>query len=261
MLILIKLLTWMASPTGFLVWGCALGVLIGLTRFKRLAKALVILAVIQLIVFALPITSERLLGELEARARALESNNKKAERLLSAQPYAAIVLLGGATAPARPPYRPYPDLGDAADRIWHAARLYKEGLAPKIIVSGGKSPGLEDRADIQTEAQSMALLLHDLGVPSSALILESESRTTRENARFTKSLVGNARVALVTSAFHMPRSIANFEKEGVKADAYPTDFHVAPQTRPLWARVLPTAGALDGSETALKEYLALQIKY
>lgn len=261
MLIVVKILTWMASPTGFLVWGCIFGVLLGLTRWRRTGKALVILAVVQLVVFASPMVSERLMGGLEEQARALESKNKKAERLLSADRYAAIVLLGGATAPAKPPHRPHPDLGDASDRIWHAARLYKEGLAPKIIVSGGRSPGLEKRTDLQTEAQSMALLLNDLGIPSTALVLEEEARSTRENARFTKTLVKTDRVALVTSAFHMARSVATFEKEGLKVDAYPTDFHVAPETTPTWARLLPAASALEGSETALKEYLALLINY
>lgn len=261
MLILIKILTWMASPTGFLVWGSTLGAILGITRWRRTSKVLVILAVSQLIVFASPMISERLMGGLEERARGLESKNKKAERLLSAERYAAIVLLGGATAPAQPPHRPHPDLGNAADRIWHAARLYREGLAPKIIVSGGRSPGLEKRKDIQTEAQSMAMLLTDLGIPATALILEEEARSTRENASFTKNLVKNNRVALVTSAFHMPRSVASFEKEGVNVDAYPTDFQIAPETKPLWARVLPTASALEESETALKEYLALLINY
>lgn len=261
MLIIVKILTWMASPTGFLVWGCAFGVLLQIGRWQRAGKAFVILAVCQLIVFASPMISERLMGGLEERARGLESKNKKAERLLSAERYAAIVLLGGATAPAKLPHRPHPDLGNAADRIWHAARLYKEGLAPKIIVSGGRSPGLEKRTDIQTEAQAMAMLLTDLGIPPSALILEEEARSTRENASLTKRLVKNDRVALVTSAFHMPRSVASFEKEGVNVDAYPTDFQIAPETRPLWARLLPTASTLEESETALKEYLAILINY
>lgn len=261
MLILVKILTWMASPTGLLAWGSALGILLRFTRWGRTGRLLITLAVAQAIVFASPMVSEHLIGGLEQRARELESKNKKAERLLSAERYAAIVLLGGATAPAKPPHRPHPDLGDAADRIWHAARLYKEGLAPKIIVSGGRSPGLESRADIQTEAQSMAMLLNDLGIPSAALILEEEARSTRENARFTKTLVGRDRVALVTSAFHMARSMANFEKENVTADAYPTDFHVAPETKPVWARLLPSGSALAESETALKEYLALLFNY
>ncbi len=261
MLILIKVLTWMASPTGFLVWGSLLGGLLLFTHWKKTARALIGLAILQLTVFASPIVSDHLMGELEARARALESDNKKAERLLSANRYAAIVLLGGATAPALPPYRPHPDLGDAADRIWHAARLYKEGLAPKIIVSGGRAPGLETRSEIQTEAQAMRLLLRDLGVPDTAMILEDQARTTQENARRTKALIGELPIALVTSGFHMPRAFKNYQREGIAAEAYPTDFQVAPGSRALWARLLPNSASLHQSETALKEYIAIAINY
>ena len=104
-------------------------------------------------------------------------------------------------------------------------------------------------------------LLLDLGVPNSAIVLEDEARTTRENAEKTKSLVNNQSVALVTSAFHMPRSLKTFEKAGLKVAAYPTDFRVAPQVSPLWDRLLPKAGNLEQSEMAIKEFIALIIGY
>lgn len=261
MLVIIKSLTWMASPIGVLVWGNLLGLLLMTTKWKKTARLLLVLATLQVVVFSLPIVASSLIGGLEDRARLLETSNSQAERILSGQKYAAIVLLGGATSPANPPKRPYPELGDAVDRIWHAARLYKQGLAPKIILSGGRIPGMEAHTTLQTEAQAMRLLLIDLGVPDSALLLEDASRTTRENAEKTKAIVGDQRVALVTSAFHMPRSIENFKKAGIQADAYPTDFQVIDGVEPLWARILPKAKSLMLSEMALKEYLALAIRY
>ena len=140
MLVLIKILTWFASPTGIFIAGNLLGVAL-LWKFRRIARVVIMLSGLQLAVFAMPLTAEHLLGELEEKARELERQNDKAQRLLSGEKYAAIVLLGGATSPASPPKRLHPDLGAAADRMWHAARLYKEGLAPIIIISGGRSPG------------------------------------------------------------------------------------------------------------------------
>jgi len=262
MLVLIKILTWMASPIGFMLWGGFLGlILLWSTRWKKSAKFLIGASIIQLAIFASPVVSNSLLGALEERARELEQNNQQAELILSGNKYAAIILLGGATAPANPPKRPYPDLGGAADRMWHAARLYRQGLAPKIIITGGRSPGLETRNDIQTEAQAMRLLLIDFGVPDSAMILEEGARNTRENASKTKALIGEQRVALVTSAFHMPRSIATFRKEGLLIDAFPTDFNVDPDVSALWDRILPTSKNLNASEVAIKEYIALLIGY
>lgn len=261
MLILIKILTWLASPMGILTGGSLLGAILIITRWKKLGYSLLTVSIIQLIAFSSPLVSEQLVGHLENQARSLQAKNQQAERILSGQRYAAIVLLGGATSPASPPNRPHPDLGDAADRIWHSARLYKQGIAPKIIISGGRSPGMELRSDVQTEAQAMRLLLIDLGVPEQALILEDASRTTRENAEKTKALIGDRRIALVTSAFHMPRSVKTFERAGLTVDAYPTDFRVAPEVSPLWERLLPKAGELEKSEMAIKEYIALMINY
>lgn len=262
MLIAIKILTWVASPLGILTLGglCALALFFS-RRLRWLSLTIISLSVIQLIAFSSPLVADALLDRLENQARALAEGSKRAEKILEQKSYAAIILLGGATTPASPPRRPDPDLGSAADRIWHAARLYQQGLAPKIIVSGGRSPGLESEAEILTEAQAMRLLLLDLGVPPSAIVLEEQSRTTRENAALTKKLIGNQPVALVTSAFHMPRSMKNSQKEGLAVDAFPTDFQVAPEVTPLWAKLLPTAGALQRSEMSIKEYIALLVNY
>jgi uncharacterized SAM-binding protein YcdF (DUF218 family) len=261
MLILIKFLTWMASPTGIFTWGLLLALVLALLKRRKSAATLAALAVLQLVTFASAFVSDGLLGGLENRARALESENERVARLLNAQTYAAIVVLGGATGPAYPPKRMHPDLNDASDRIWHGARLYHQGLAPRIIVSGGKGPGLEHRSDIGSEAEAMRQLLTDLGIPAKAIVLEASSRTTRENAEFIKTLAAQGRIALVTSAFHMPRSYATFKKAGVPLDAFPTDFRVVPETDPGWARWLPKAEYLLRSEMALKEYLALAIRY
>jgi uncharacterized SAM-binding protein YcdF (DUF218 family) len=261
MLIPIKILTWMASPLGILTWGGSLAVLLMLLRWKKTGVTLLALSVIQVVVFSLPVVSKQLLGSLEQQARELAAKNRQAERILSGQKYGAIILLGGATSPASPPERPHPDLGDAADRIWHAARLYRQGIAPKIIISGGRIPGMEANTGIQTEAQAMRLMLLDLGVPDKALVLEDAARTTRENAEKTKQFIGQQPAALVTSAFHMPRSMRNFLKTGMKVDAYPTDFRVSPAVEPLWIRLLPRADELRNSEAAIKEYIALAINY
>lgn len=261
MLILIKILTWTASPIGALIWGLVLAALAAKLRWRKTSMAMAIISVMQLLVFSTSIVSDALLGSLEDRARVLEAQSNRAAKLLNAERYGAIVILGGAMSPASPPRRVYPDLSDAADRVWHAARLYRHGIATRIIASGGKSTGLEHRGDIASEATSMRQLLMDLGIPAKAIILEETSRTTHENATFTKKLVGNQRVALVTSAFHMPRAHAIFEKAGIPADAFPTDFRVSPETDAGWARWLPKAEYLQRSETALKEYLALAIRY
>ena len=169
----------------------------------------------------------------------------------------AIVLLGGALAGARPPRRPTFNLGPAAGRVWHAAALFRAGKARWIIVAGGNQPGFEDE---QVEANAIAEMLQALAVPRSAILLETGSRTTWENAVQTRSILDQLRVhrvLLVTSGTHMPRAIQTFTKAWAKNNVAlipaPTDIGVA-GTRSLsvedW---FPNAGALLNVTRGLKE--------
>lgn len=261
MLILIKLLTWMASPMGALIWGLVVALLLAFFKHRKTAAAFTAIAIAQLLAFSTAYVSDAMLGGLEGQARMLQADHERAEKLLAASTNGAIVVLGGAINPAYPPRRADPDLNDAADRIWHAARLYHQGVAKRIIVTGGKGPGLESRQDIASEAVTMRQMLIDLGIPAGAIVLEESSRTTRENAEFTKKLVAGESVALVTSAFHMPRAYRNFRNAGITVEAFPTDFRAIPETDPTWSRWLPRGEYLQRSEIALKEYLAIAVRY
>ena len=120
----------------------------------------------------------------------------------------AIVVLGGAVLPPEAS-RSDVDLRAGADRVWYAARLYHAGKAPLIILSGGS-----DRAvSSMSEAEAMKLFLRDLGVPDSAMLLETRSRNTRENAEYSSQLLRAHKlhhVLLVTSALHMHRALGEF---------------------------------------------------
>ena len=132
-----------------------------------------------------------------------------------AQPNAdAIVLLGGGISCQTEGF-PTPDLKQGADRAWYAARLYNAGKAPIIIPS-----------NINAETCDNVLLM-DLGVPSSAIRLESAARNTEENAKFVSKMLGDGkRILLVTSAWHMRRSILMFKKYAPGLEVIPaaTDY-------------------------------------
>ena len=123
----------------------------------------------------------------------------------------AVLVLGGALGAPRPPAQPHLGFGAAADRVWHAAALYRAGKARWVVLSGGSPPGSEN---VAPEAEAMAEVLRALGVPASAMRLEGRSRNTLENAVLSLALVrqvGARRVLLVTSALHMPRALAVFQ--------------------------------------------------
>src|SRR5271169_1311867 len=137
------------------------GVLI-LFRLPRLGRLVAGVAIAQLIVFSLYPVSDALMLPLEDEARAEAA-------AAPACCYEAIVVLGGGIGPAVPPLRPDPELYDSSDRVWHAARLYHRGLAPRIIVSGGAYAVQAGEAPPdQTEAVAMRTFLLALGVPEAA---------------------------------------------------------------------------------------------
>ena len=240
-----KLLAELAYPLGFSLSLCLLGLLLLALGRRRSGVGVILVAVGWSGVWSLPAVSDALRQSLEGRFSYLA---------VAELPVAdAVVVLGGAIGPG-PPGWPYPDLGAAADRIWHAARVYHAGKAKRLILSGGH---LAWQGERPSEAGAMSQLLTDLGVPAGALVLDERSRNTRENALYSAELIrtlGIERVLLVTSALHMPRALASFRAAGVEAMPAPTDFEVMPQpAHPL--RWLPDAEALAGSTRALKEYL------
>lgn len=176
-----------------------------------------------------------------------------------------IIVLGGSTRWADYP-QPVPNLNNAGDRLLYAAWLYQQDVADYLLLTGGQAPGAT-----ATEAEEMRDALLIMGIPESALLLETESLNTYENALFTKPLVdelGADRFLLVTSATHMPRAMAIFEKMAYDVIAAPTDYYVvAPEwdeeTRPMgssiFLRLLPSASALELTTKVLKEYLGILI--
>lgn len=172
----------------------------------------------------------------------------------------AIVLLGGGVSPVSGDMI-YPDMNGAADRVWHAARLYKAGKAPLIIASAGRIWGKQRKRDPnrQSPADAMRILLKEFGVPDASIIEEGSSRSTRQNALFTSEMAAGLevrKVLLVTSYWHMDRALSAFERTGLEVIPAPSDhsgWGRKAQPTILWA--LPNAGALNNSSGYFREFL------
>jgi len=180
----------------------------------------------------------------------------------------AIVLLGGGTEPASAP-RMSAEVNGAGDRVLQAARLYKEGKSPLILLSGGNITWLDEGGS--TPAADMAEIMGLLGIPPEALLLEEESQNTYENALLAQELLserGITRVLLVTSAMHMPRSVGVFEKQGFEVIPAPVDFSVtkkesaeskAGSFAAKLMDVIPQASSLSLTTNAVKEYIGMLV--
>jgi uncharacterized SAM-binding protein YcdF (DUF218 family) len=178
-----------------------------------------------------------------------------------------IVVLGGGTNSALYP-RQIVEVNGAGDRVIYALWLYKQGRAENVLLSGTNINWLSTNAN---PAEDMADLLMLMGVPQEALWLENQSRNTYENALECQKLLQNHaidRVILVTSAIHMPRSVALFEEQGIQIIPAPTDYTVTqdgweqlfnPSPTTLLTNLIPSAENLNLTTNALKEYIGMLV--
>ncbi len=143
----------------------------------------------------------------------------------------------------------FPDrifFGKGADRVIHTVQLYKLGKVKKILISGGSSALSGERI---AEADQLRLVFRFCGIPDADILLENQSRNTKESSRYTKSLIDsrgiNGDFLLVTSAFHIPRSIGCFEKAGLKVEPYAVDFYSNDGDVQFEDFIVPTADAIS----------------
>lgn len=246
---LLKYLTQFVMPPASMAVGLLLAWVLALVGLNRFSLVVAVLAIAQTLVMSFPPVADVLLEPLQDKARAAAAE-------APACCYDAIVVLGGGVTPAVPPYLMDPDLADAADRVWYAAQLYHRGVARRIIVSGGSLSPLK-AGPATTEAEAMRRFLVDLGVPSEAIISEGDSMNTIENIRNVRRMVGEARVALVTSASHMPRALKLARQANLSVGAFPTDWRLPAGARPSWENWVPSIAAMAWSSISLREHAAL----
>lgn len=192
-----------------------------LNNIKK-AKLFITIGFISLIIIAYQPFSNTLL-------KPLETNYSKLE--IIPQGVTHILLLGGSVN----------------NRGWEALRLYHKIDNAKIITSG-----YQNNYAIP-EAQRTANIFINLGVPAEDIIIHSEPKDTKEEAIRTKELLGENPFILVTSAYHMTRAMALFQKEGLHPIAAPTD---EKSTYAKYASI-PGSGNIQKTEIAVHEYLGL----
>ncbi len=230
-------------PPGGPLFAAVLGLL--MAGFKRrLGMLLIAAAILVQYLASLPVIAFLLLSGLE-RYPAL------AEDQLTTTRAEAIVVLGGGRYPDAPEYGKDTVSGPLLERLRYAAHLHR-GTGLPVVPSGGSALG-----DGPPEALLASQALRD-EFDVSTTYFEGSSRTTRENARRTAQLLADRdvrRILLVTHAWHMPRALAQFEKEGLEVIAAPTAFTTREAERPLWFDWLPDAEAARATRIALHEYL------
>lgn len=246
MFVLSKLLSAITQPLFWLgVWWFLALVL--LSRFKRFATAMLWGGMLVLSLLGFSAVPDALLRSLEGKY--------KAPNLTQSNPYVGVIVLGGATgSPSIFKAHGQVPLGDAAERMTLPIGLMRKFPNFELIFSGGEGRLVPTGT---TEAEIAKVFYEEQGVDMKRVILESKARNTRENARQVAALLGERCKQpwlLVTSASHMPRSMAEFEATGCNVTAYPVDFRTGEETS--WTEY-STAKSLMDWQTALHEYLGM----
>lgn len=169
----------------------------------------------------------------------------------------AIIVLGGSTLARVSTARGVAELNDAGDRLTDAVVLAQRYPEARIVFSGGAGllePGGEP------EAATAERLLLAMGIAPGRLVLEDQSRNTDENADLTAALLGDGTgtALLVTSAFHMPRSVGLFRRVGLEVIPWPTDYRSSGQERFGFDLANPVHN-LNTVSIAMKEWIGLAV--
>lgn len=177
-----------------------------------------------------------------------------------------IVVLGGGTEPDVSP-RSMVEVNAAADRVLYGFKLYQQQAAPLLLLSGGDIDFINDSPS--TPADDMATLMEMLGIPREDMIVQNASLNTQQDAEFSCKIIkdrGYSRVILVTSAFHMPRSVALFEAQGCPVLPAPVDFSITedswqslthPNPAEFILDLLPSYSHISTVTKTLKEYFGM----
>ena len=240
-----KLLTFLCMPFTLIILALLAGLLLKNRVWK---KRLYITGIALLLFFSNPFIIDEVMRWWEIDAVRIEDLPKT---------YEVAIVLGGFTLTGV-------ELNDrinttrSIDRLLHTLQLYREGKVQKILISGGS--GLVFSEGLSEAEQTQQLLQMSL-VPTEDIILEANSRNTRENALNTARIVGQKfpgqRYLLITSAYHMRRAKACFEKVGLPVDIYSTNFTTFERKFTPDVLIIPSLGAIDKWHLLIREMIGM----
>jgi len=235
---------WILPPGIFIL--AMLGLAVCLWKKRNQQRAAGLLAALSLALYLLSIgaVSDRLMGSLEQTYE------------VPAHPEGDVIVMlgGGAIADVQDVDGVGMLAQSPSSRLLTTLRLHRLYNLP-ILLSGGQV-----FSDTGSEAEIARRVLLSLGVPDEMIYVEGRSLTTGQNARYSAEILrrnGFTHPILVTSAFHLPRAVLYFEKEGYAVTPYPADFMVSGNPQIYLIKFAPNVNALYTNTYFLQEKLRI----
>jgi uncharacterized SAM-binding protein YcdF (DUF218 family) len=141
--------------------------------------------------------------------------------------------------------------GDTLTRVVEGVIIHKRLPESRLLFSGGKA------FDPESESKTMADLAVELGVNKSKITEEPNGLDTGEQSELVKKIVGKDKFILVTSAYHMPRAIALFRKQGMNPVPAPVGHRIKEKSTIDPYMFFPRSGGIEKMEIVVHEYLGL----
>ncbi|MDV7338583.1 YdcF family protein [Terasakiella sp. A23] len=245
-----KIFWWLFEPGNILFLLLTFGVVFLFLNKIRLAKFFCGIAFAFYLIFGIVPFGAYLQTTLENRFPTVVDYPKEID---------GIIVLGGMVDVYTTDQRGGLALNGNIDRVLSLYDLGERYPDVPIIFTGGA--GLMGRPDL-TEASMIQPLLEKIVSNPDRLVLENVSQNTYENALYTKDIIkekASGTWLLVTSARHMPRSVAAFRHQGVNVLAYPVDYHTSPD--PHYSVLLNPRQGLGVLRASLHEWLGLLAYY
>jgi uncharacterized SAM-binding protein YcdF (DUF218 family) len=245
--VLSKTIGIMLLPTNFLIGLGLVGVLLLATRLARLGRKLMAASIVGLAIFALSPLGNWVLYPLEQRFPPWDPTRGAPD---------GMVVLGGSIDPDVSVAHGVAVVRGAPDRVIAAASLARRYPKARIIFTGGSANLISNDAK---EADYAIEVFENLGVSRDRVEIDRRARNTQENAEFSLKLAApksGERWLLITSAYHMPRSVGLFRKAGFAVEPYPVDWRVGARADLVSFRAFANDG-LGSVDTSVREWVGL----
>jgi uncharacterized SAM-binding protein YcdF (DUF218 family) len=209
-----------------------------ISRSKKWKYRCLIAAIVLLVLFTNPFLFNQFAQSWDIAP--YKSDNKK---------YNCAIVLGGFSSGS---YKADGYFNTAADRFIQGTKLLSTGQTSHLLITGGTGSLLSGEF---REATWVKKQLHQFNYPDSAILIESNSKNTLENAKFSKVVLDRAKLKppylLVTSAFHMRRSLMIFKKAGMEVIPYPANYLI--RRKAVVSDIIPEADILSYWNIYIKE--------
>jgi len=237
MIYLHKILPLIASPLFLIFFLIILGTIIK-------SKKITLFGVVILIFCSLPIISNKLIHYLEK-----DYTLQDASAINNAD---AIVVLSGMLKTIKVDDKLKYEFNEGVDRILSGIDLFKNNKASLLILTKGQVPwslGIP-------EGEYLKEFAIKFGVPKKSILLTDNVQNTDQEAKSVKKLLNSndAKVILITSAFHMPRAKKVFEASNIKVIPFAVDF-INSHQKLTFMSFVPSAGALSGTSFFVREMI------